>query len=52
MEHINDSQEKIRSTQKEIQAVLERLTTMREEMSAALDRERERADRITVDTPL
>ena len=52
MEHINDSQEKIRSTQKEIQAVLERLTAMREEMSAALDRERERADRITVDTPL
>ena len=30
----------------------ERLTAMREEMSAALDRERERADRITVDTPL
>ena len=52
MEHINDSQEKIRSTQKEIQAVLERLTAMREEMSAALDRERERTDRITVDTPL
>lgn len=52
MEHINDSQKKIRNTQKEIQAVLDRLTAMRKEISADLDSERERADRITLDTPI
>ena len=52
MEHINDSQKKIRNTQKEIQAVLDRLTAMREEISADLDSERDRADRITLDTPI
>ncbi len=52
MEHINDSQKKIWNTQKEIQAVLDRLTAMRKEISADLDSERERADRITLDTPI
>ena len=52
MEHINDSQKKIRNTQKEIQAVLDRLTAMRKEISADLDSERDRADRITLDTPI
>ena len=52
MEHINDSQKKIRNTQKEIQAVLDQLTAMRKEISADLDSERERADRITLDTPI
>lgn len=52
MEHINDSQKKIWNTQKEIQAVLDRLTAMWKEISADLDSERERADRITLDTPI
>ena len=34
------------------EAVLDRLTAMRKEISADLDSERERADRITLDTPI
>lgn len=52
MDHIHESQERVRSTENEIRAVLERLAAMQEEASGKLTAERDRADRITVDTVL
>ena len=52
MDHIHGSQEKVRKTRDEIQAVLSRLTDMQTETGEELDAEQQRADQITVDAVL
>ena len=52
MDHIHGSQEKVRKTRDEIQAVLSRLTDMQTETLEELDAEQQRADQITVDAVL
>ena len=52
MDHIHGSQEKVRKTRDEIQAVLSRLTDMQTETVEELDVEQQRADQITVDAAL
>ena len=52
MDHIHGSQEKVRKTRDEIQAVLSRLTDMQAETVEELDAEQQRADQITVDAVL
>ena len=52
MDHIHGSQEKVRKTRDEIQAVLSRLTDMQAETVEELDAEQRRADQITVDAVL
>lgn len=52
MDHIHGSQEKVRKTRDEIQAVLSRLTDMQAETVEELDVEQHQADQITVDAVL
>lgn len=52
MDHIHGSQEKVRKTRDEIQAVLSRLTDMQTETGEELDAEQHQADQITVDAVL
>ena len=52
MDHIHGSQEKVRKTRDEIQAVLSRLTDMQAETGEELDVEQHQADQITVDAVL
>ena len=52
MDHIHESQEKVRQTRDEIQGVLSRLADMQAETEKELDAERERIAQITVDAVL
>lgn len=52
MDHIHGSQEKVRKTRDEIQAVLSRLTDMQTETGEELEAEQHQADQITVDAVL
>lgn len=52
MDHIHESQEKVRRTWSEIQDVLSRLADMQVETEKELDAEQERIDQITVDAVL